>query len=426
LLPVDKSSLRQQASSIWWAGTRAVDGQQLIEASLLLDNDKFTVDSVELNLNDYDRIVVVGGGKATASMTRGLIQWIRRHRRFDGIVVEGWVNVPEGHEFVDDRIVVYPARPAGLNEPTLESIAGTEQMIRLLKSADHRTLGIVLISGGGSALICQPAENVTLDDKLALIRKMSADGATIQDINAMRTRLSRVKGGGMARSFNGRDLVTLIISDVLGDPIESIASGPTYIAPQDASLRFDNNIVLLGNNAIAVDEAGMLAESLGFNHLMHCQITGGETAEQAGVNLAETILEMLRGQNSHRHDAVITGGEPVVHLADASIRGKGGRNQQLILAAYRKLQQFELSADEWDRFVLLSGGTDGEDGPTDAAGAIIDGAVHQRAVQLQLDIEDSLRRNDAYTFFEAAGGLFKTGPTNTNVCDLRVGLVRHK
>jgi glycerate 2-kinase len=425
LLPVDKPSLRQQAISIWWAGTQAVEGQRLIESTLSLDGDQLTIDSVALNLSDYDRIVVVGGGKATASMARGLIQWIRRHRRFETIAVEGWVNVPQGHEFVDHSIMVHPARPAGINEPTLESIAGTEQMIRLLTSADHRTLGIVLISGGGSALICQPAEKVTLNDKLALIRKMSAEGATIQEINAMRTRLSRVKGGGMARSFSGRDLVTLIISDVLGDPIESIASGPTYIAAEDSSLRFANNIVLLGNNAIAVDEAGIRAESLGFNHLMHCQITGGETAEQAGENLAETLLEMLRGQNSHRHDAVITGGEPVVHLADASIRGKGGRNQQLILAAYRKLRRSDLTAEEWNRLFLLSGGTDGEDGPTDAAGAMIDGVVHQRAVELRLDIEDALRRNDAYNFFKAAGGLFQTGPTRTNVCDLRVGLVRH-
>jgi glycerate 2-kinase len=425
LLPADKPSLREQAVSIWWAGTQAVDGQRLIADSLSVDGDDFIVDSVELNLNDYDRIVVVGGGKATASMTRGLIQWMQRHPRFGKMAVEGWVNVPEGHEFEDRRIVVHPARPAGVNEPTLKSIAGTEQMTRLLKSADPRTLGIVLISGGGSALICQPAEGVTLDDKLALVRKMSAEGATIQEINAMRTRLSRVKGGGMARSFNGRDLVTLIISDVLGDPIESIASGPTYIAQDDTSLRFGNHIVLLGNNAVAVDEAGIRAESLGFNHLMHCQTAAGETAEQAGENLAETIIEILRNQNSHRHDAVITGGEPVVHLADASIRGKGGRNQQLILAAYRRLRESDLSPKEWNHLVLLSGGTDGEDGPTDAAGAMIDGAIHQRAVQLQLDIDDSLRRNDAYTFFEAAGGLFKTGPTHTNVCDLRVGLVRH-
>ena len=183
-------------------------------------------------------------------------------------------------------------------------------------------------------------------------------------------------------------------------------------------------IHVVANNAVAVDAAGVMAEQLGYNHVMHCGRGEQPTAERAGVEHAEQLLNLLRrGSDQHRVDALITGGEPTVTLCDAAIRGRGGRNQQLILAAYQRLLSAGLSDADWQRLTLLSGGTDGEDGPTDAAGAFIDAAVHRQAAGLGLDVEDFLRRNDAYTFFRRCGGLVRTGATGTNVCDVRVGLV---
>jgi glycerate-2-kinase len=250
----------------------------------------------------------------------------------------------------------------------------------------------------------------------------------------------------------------MVLSDVLGDPIDLIASGPTV---PDTSVRNDalrvlerfdpdrqlpesvyrclreppssntpphacpSTVVMLGNNALAVDEAGIQAESLGYNHVMQSATQSEDAAEYIGRHLADMTVHMLRADPSgHRTDCLITGGEPTVQLADVAVRGKGGRNQQLVLAAYQRLLTHELTEDEWNRVAILSGGTDGEDGPTDAAGAYIDAAVHTSAEDQSLDIADSLARNDAYRFFQAAGGLLITGPTGTNVCDVRVAVVR--
>jgi glycerate 2-kinase len=245
---------------------------------------------------------------------------------------------------------------------------------------------------------------------------------------------------------------------VLGDPLDMIASGPTVpdTTTADDALRvlrkFDPDhslpkqiyavladepppdpneqycpytTIVIGNNAVAVDEAGIRAERLGYNHAMQSANQPEGSAEQVGRSLAEMTVKMLRADpQRHRTDCLITGGEPTVTLAPAIQRGLGGRNQQLVLAAYQHLRSANLTDPEWDRFALLSGGTDGEDGPTDAAGAVLDGHVHRRAVESDLDVADYLRRNDAYAFFNACGGLLKTGPTGTNVCDLRVVVVK--
>jgi hydroxypyruvate reductase len=248
-------------------------------------------------------------------------------------------------------------------------------------------------------------------------------------------------------------LVTLIISDVLGDPLDVIASGPTVVdtsTPSEALTvlrRFDprrqhvpesvyrvlekrsgapvakapgslsviNEVI--GNLAVAVDAAGMEAERRGYSHAMHVARELEGAAEDAGRHLAHMALQMRRESGP---DCLITGGEPVVQLAAESERGRGGRNQQLVLAA---LQDWQFHGATGEGIVLLSGGTDGEDGPTDAAGAIIDATSLAQAAALSLDAGEYLRRNNAYRFFEACGGLIKTGPTNTNVCDVRVVVV---
>jgi glycerate-2-kinase len=195
--------------------------------------------------------------------------------------------------------------------------------------------------------------------------------------------------------------------------------------------------LVIGNNAVAVDAGGAEAERRGYSHAMHAATHLEGPAEDMGRDLAQMVLRMLSASGP---DCLITGGEPTVKLAPPEIRGKGGRNQQLVLAGLVKLLNAERGTRNVEhdtdasnsaprselpapRFALLSAGTDGEDGPTDAAGAVIDAESIARMRALYIDPADFLRRNDAYTFFDQVGGLIKTGPTHTNVCDVRVALV---
>jgi hydroxypyruvate reductase len=279
---------------------------------------------------------------------------------------------------------------------------------------------------------------------------MSAAGANIEQLNAVRRQVSLVKGGGLARASSAGRLVTLVISDVLGDPLEAIASGPTIVGESttaqdalavlnDLHLRDDPAIgaivrylqrraaeatkpstprthvshFILGNNASAVDAAGVEAERLGYSHAMISAARCEGAAEEVGQSLAKMALAMRRERGP---DCLISGGEPTVALVDESHRGKGGRNQQLALAALTELGNCQGIA-------LLSAGTDGEDGPTDAAGAFVTEEVLRAARLHAADPSFYLARNDAYNFFRQTGGLFITGPTQTNVCDLRVVVV---
>lgn len=442
------------AIAIWQAGLTSVLAGPLVASQLRIEHDQLCIDYHHFSRADFDRILVVGAGKAATAMAAEIVKQV------DGwLPVSGWINVPAGTEQPIDGVVTHPARPASVNEPTDEGVAGTKRILELVSSAGPRDLVLTLISGGGSALMPLPKKGITLKDKVSVIRQLSGNGASIDELNTVRKHLSDVKGGGLLRACRSGHLVTLLLSDVLGDPLDLIASGPTvpdYSGCNDALRvleRFDpgrqlpgsiyrclrqpasstttqqvcpSTVVMLGNNALAVDEAGIKAESLGYNHVMQSATQSEGAAEDIGRHLADMTVQMLRADPSgHRTDCLITGGEPTVCLADAAVRGKGGRNQQLVLAAYQRLLTHDLTDQEWSRVAILSGGTDGEDGPTDAAGAYIDAAVHESAGNQSLDIADSLARNDAYHFFEAAGGLLITGPTGTNVCDVRVAVVDH-
>lgn len=449
------TKLTDDATEIWNAGVDAVRAKPLIKRTVESTGDCLVIDQHRWSREDFDRILVVGGGKAGTAMAEGLLEAIG-----DWLPVTGWINVPEGTQRSLPGIQVHPARPAGLNEPTEAGVIGTREMLHTIENAGPRDLVIALISGGGSALMPAPVEGVSLDDKVAVTRFLSGAGADITQLNAVRKHLSRTKGGGMLRACRGGHLVTLVLSDVLGDPLDLIASGPTvpdpshvqeaidvleqfdtnrtlpsaiYRALEDSANQSDHRLdastcpfttIVIGNNALAVDEAGLRAESLGYNHTMHSAASSEGSAEEVGRHLAELTWKMLhQNKSEHRSDCLITGGEPTVQLIAKEQRGLGGRNQQLVLAAYQHLLAKGLSAEAWDKLCILSGGTDGEDGPTDAAGGVIDGRVHHRSIELGLDVDDHLRRCDAYSFLKRANGLLTTGPTGTNVCDLRVCLV---
>jgi hydroxypyruvate reductase len=295
-------------------------------------------------------------------------------------------------------------------------------------------------------LLPAPIEGLSLQSKIELTQEIAARGGNIHELNTMRRELSRIKGGGLARACRAGQLVSLILSDVLGDDLSVIASGPTVHSESTPELAIEvlhkfqlqdhpagseairllrearalnhaepgshcqvTNIII-GNNATAVDAAGIEAERLGYSHAMISARGPEGSAEDVAAKLVEMAVTM---REESEPDCLISGGEPTVILCDAAERGRGGRNQQLALAALDKL-------DDWRSLALVSGGTDGEDGPTDAAGAFVDQQIAEQSQRLQLGPQQFLRRNDAYHFFDQVGGLIKTGPTHTNVCDLRV------
>lgn len=441
-------ALRRDALQIWRAGVAGVDSARLVREAVRVEDGLLCIADDALALDSIKTIKVVGAGKAGSGMACGLLEALGEKLLLEK-QVSGWINVPADCAHDLPPLVLHAARPAGVNEPTEEGAFGARRILEIAGSLDADDLCFCLISGGASALLPGPVDAISLADKLAVTRHLSAAGATINELNAVRKQLSLIKGGGLARACRAGRMVTLIISDVLGDPLDVIASGPSVPdrgSPEQALAvleRFDarqagisaavfdylvqksratlpppacqvTNLVI-GNNATAVDAAGMEAERLGYSHAMTSARASEGPAEEVGRHLAQMALLMQRQPGPN---CLISGGEPVVKLPQLSERGLGGRNQQLALAALESL-----TAARCEGIALLSGGTDGEDGPTDAAGAAIDADVFASARRQRLDMADYLRRCDAYRFFQAAGGLIKTGPTHTNVCDLRVVLV---
>jgi hydroxypyruvate reductase len=443
------AELRADAERIWRAGVAGVMPDLLVREHVQIEENWLVVGDEAIDLNQIERIAIVGGGKAAGAMAASLESVLGQKRLQEKDVV-GWVNVPADCIVPTSRVQLHAARPAGVNEPRAEGVEGTQRILEIVASLGPADLCFCVLTGGGSALLPAPVAGVSLDDKIRVTQLLSAAGANIEQLNTVRRILSRVKGGGLARACRAGRLVSLIISDVLGDPLEAIASGPTVISkrtrPADALAVLDelelsdepdiNRVVhylreqsreelrqpaattnvtdlILGNNATAVDAAGVVAERLGYSHAMISATRSEGAAEGVGRHLAEMAVRMRREPGP---DCLISGGEPTVELANENVRGKGGRNQQLALAALKTL-------DDWEGVVLLSGGTDGEDGPTDAAGAFVTADIVREARRQGLDPRDFLARNDAYHFFERTGGLFVTGPTQTNVCDLRVIVV---
>jgi hydroxypyruvate reductase len=446
------TQLRTDALAIWHAGVEAVRSDRLLRDNVRVDGGWLLIGDEAIALGDVRRIVVVGAGKAGAGMAAGLEEALGPAVLAEK-QVSGWINVPADCVFELGTIHLHPARPPGINEPTEAGALGATKILDLVASLGPDDLCLCLLSGGGSALLPAPVASISLAEKAAVTQLLSAAGANIAELNTVRKQLSRIKGGSLARACHAGRLISLIISDVLGDPLDVIASGPTVPdshTPADAlailehySLAREPRIaaavaylrqqaapsrpaksptcrvtnLVIGNNAVAVDAAGVEAERRGYSHAMNAATKLEGPAEDVGRHLAEMALRM-RAESGP--DCLITGGEPTVKLAPAAIRGKGGRNQQLVLAALEELLR---RGSRLEGLALLSGGTDGEDGPTDAAGAIIDEPLAAQLATGPLDPADCLRRNDAYTLFDSLGALIKTGPTHTNVCDIRVLVV---
>ncbi len=454
-MPTDQ--LVAHAHQIWQAALESVRSARLMREAVQVDGGTLVIDGEPIDLKTVRRIAVIGGGKAGAGMAEEL-EAILGERVLAEKQVTGWVNVPDDCVRSLHQIQLHAARPPGRNEPTEAGVDGVQRMLEIVDSLSSLDLCLALISGGGSALMPAPVDGVPLADKLALTRYLSAAGANIAELNIVRKQLSKIKGGGLAHHCNAGRLVSLIISDVLGDPLDVIASGPTVPDTSTAADALDvlyrfgtieQNIapaaieylsrrvgqarrgrrptvasacqiqnIIIGNNARAVDAAGIAAERLGYSHAM-VAATGLEgPVEEIGRHLARMAMQMRDTQGPN---CLISGGEGTVRLAPESERGLGGRNQQLVLAALCELLEHDPRRGEG--IAILSGGTDGEDGPTDAAGAWFDAASIAEVRRSALEPAEYLRRNDAYHFFESLGALLKTGPTHTNVCDVRVVVV---
>lgn len=447
-----KRDLCRDAQAIWQAGVDAVRSERLIADAVQRNGDLLTICNREFHLPDLGRIAVVGAGKAGAGMAAA-IETVLGATIVDRLVV-GWVNVPADCVRPLQQITLHAARPAGVNEPTEAGVFGTEQILQIVSSLTSRDLCIVLISGGGSALLPAPVAGLTLADKQAVTRFLMQSGATISELNTVRKQLSQIKGGNLARACRAGATMTLIISDVVGDPLEIIASGPTVadtstpaaalavlkkfsarppivpaaifaVLEQAAKVHsrpaaippgVENHVI--GNNAGALNAAAKWAVELGYEVESLGSSNQGD-ADAEGRALAERCLARRASRSpTSAPVCLLSGGEPVVRLAPTKQPRLGGRNQQLALAALTRLWD-----DGMEQIAVLSGGTDGEDGPTDAAGACASAHVIDRARALKLNPRSYLAINDAYHFFAQAGGLIQTGPTHTNVMDLRVALV---
>ncbi len=457
--------LREQAQAIWEAGVAAVSSERLVRNVIHRDDRTLSICGHTWDTNSLDRIIVLGVGKAGSGMATAVEAALSEE--LTDAKVSGWVNVPGDCVRPLRRIVLHAARPAGVNEPTEEGVFGTQRILELAHSAGPNDLVLVLISGGGSALAPAPIPGITLADKLAVTRFLMRSGASIQELNTVRKHLSLFKGGGLARAASqSRAVIALIISDVIGDPLDVIASGPTVedtstaeeaiavlerfraqppqvpasvfkslksvprpsgSGPHEQPRPFsdgrgtvlNSRNIVIGNNATALAAATAKAQELGFAVRSLGSNTAGE-ARTVGRELAELCRRIRDGQADVTPPVcVLSGGEPVVKLAPTDQPRKGGRNQEVALAALQHLWN-----DSLDRIAILSGGTDGEDGPTNAAGAVVDESLRQAAVAKGLDPAEFLAINNSYPFFEQTDGLLLTGPTHTNVMDLRVVVVR--
>lgn len=437
--------LRSDGKEIFHHALRAVDPVEAVKRHLKLGREGLAVNGKVYSLRDYSRISVTGGGKAGASMASA-VEEILGDR-----ITQGVINVKYGHLTELKRVKL---NEVGHPIPDQRGVSGAEEIGELLEQLGKDDLVICLISGGGSALLPSPAEGISLEDKQKMTNLLLECGANINEINAIRKHISKLKGGGLARLAYPSTVISLILSDVVGDPLDVIGSGPTVPdnstfgecmailrkynlsekVPESIKARFQRGIkgeieetpkagnpifektynVIIGSNIIAVKAAEQRARELGYQPLILSTFIEGETREAAKVHAA-IAKEIVKTNHPIGPPAcVISGGETTV-----TIRGKGlgGRNQEFVLASALDIQGLK-------DVVVLSGGTDGTDGPTDAAGAIADVDTVRRAHELGLEPAAYLEHNDSYHFFEKLGDLLVTGPTNTNVMDLRLILVQ--
>ena len=436
-MQIPSSPIKSLLKKILGRGLDAVNAYAAVGRAISQDGAVFTIGRHRYDLNNYERVVVVGAGKATASMALAVEQKLGRwlHR--------GFVVVKQGHGLPMKRILV---AEAGHPVPDGFGQRAGAKLCAMVSALGQRDLLIVLLSGGASSLLPAPVAGVTFADKQRTTKMLLRCGAIIHEINTVRKHLSRIKGGRLAESTEAT-VVTLILSDVLGDDFSTIASGPTRpdpttygeavailkryrlwsTVPQRVRQHLDRGCRglvretpkpgailfhrvhhhLVGNNGVAVRAVVRAAREAGFRTILHEAITG--EAREAGQRfgaIAKTLL--CKGRPLRRPCCIVAGGETTVIVTG---NGTGGRAQEFATAAALEIAGL---ARVW----VVAIGTDGTDGPTDAAGAVVDGDTVARAQQLQINLAGALRRHNTYPALKKLQQLIVTGPTGTNVNDL--------
>jgi hydroxypyruvate reductase len=440
----DTAALRRHVVQILGAAVGAADPRAAVHRSLRWDGSSLVAADRVYPLAPSSRLFVVGAGKASARMA-GAVEDIVGDRITAGVVVTKYAYV--------ESLRTVALIEAGHPLPDAAGRRGAQRIVDLVGQAAEDDLILLLISGGGSALMPLPAEGITLEEKIVTTDLLLRAGATIYDLNMVRKHLSQIKGGWLARHAAPARVVALVLSDVLGNPLDVIASGPAVPDPTTfadtvavvrrfglwdrlpASVRrhlergaageapetpkpgdpvFANvHTVIIGDISAAAGAAAERAEALGYQVQLGATDVQGE-ARDVGAEFGAAVR---RTHDALRPDSMATctimGGETTVTVRGA---GRGGRNQELALGAAPPIAGLP-------QVLIASFGTDGTDGPTDAAGAVVDGTTLSRAQAIGVDPQASMASNDTYAFFRALGDLIITGPTNTNVNDLWVGLV---
>jgi hydroxypyruvate reductase len=442
----------EDLKNIYRDAVREVDPAALIQSRVKKDGRTLWIRSPDTNISEdlsrYKQVIVLGVGKASARMASAIENILGDE------LSEGFVITKYGHGLKLRKI---KGMEAGHPVPDENSLEGARILAQMAAAADENTLIINLISGGGSSLFCLPAEGISLEDKRQTTKALLASGADIDEMNCIRKHISQVKGGGLARIASPARLINLILSDVIGDRIDTIASGitapdtttfqdalsivrkyaledklpqavrdhlsqgaqgkiPETPKASDPAFRDTVNIIL-GNNTLACNAAYATAKRLGYDTRILSATLAGEASE-AGSYFAQLAKEIDSGKAGiAKPAAMIAGGETTVTIRG---KGKGGRNQEMALAFAIELHKILPCSSN---IFFLSAGTDGSDGPTDAAGAFVTPAIMEKMKAISAQAAASLAENDAYNFFSNTGDLFKTGPTYTNVCDMQILLV---
>jgi len=430
---------RRRYLDILQAALQAVDPYQAVRDHLHVENGVLWAGRERLTLAQFRRILVVGAGKGGAPMARAVEDVLGT------LLTAGLVVVKHGHRSPTERIEIIEA---GHPIPDKAGIAAGARVLDLVASAGKDDLVLALISGGGSALLEAPA-GITLPDLQGMTDTLLACGATIHEMNCLRKHMSYVKGGQLARVASPATLVTLVLSDVVGSPLDVIASGPTVadtstwtdawavvekyalteVLPNAVTTRLQAGVrgeladtpkpgdpifervvtQIVGDNRVAALAACQRAQEFGYHTLLLTTYLEGEASTVAGLAVALAREIVASGQPVAAPACLILGGETTVRLGNAS--GKGGRNQELALAA-------AIGVAGRPQITIAALATDGNDGPTDSAGGLVDGETVALGRQAGLDAGTRLQRHDAYPFLQTTGDLLRCGPTRTNVNDL--------
>ncbi len=442
--------VRELAWQIMRAALDAVEpGAAVLKHLRLVGNRLLVSGEQSYVLDEFDRVLVIGAGKAGAPMAAAVAD-ILGERLNGGVVVVKHGHTLDGPSTTGPIEIVEAGHPI----PDRAGLCGARHIADLLHDTTERDLIICLLSGGGSALMTLPAYGISLADSQALTQILLGCGATINEINTIRKHISQLKGGQLARLASPATVVSLVLSDVVGDPLDVIASGPTVPDPSTFSDAWEvlarygvvddvppsivgyltaglqgvvadtpkpgdplfervHNVVV-GSNRLAARAAAAEAARLGFATTLLTTFLEGE-AREVGKVIAGLVKGLASGEMTYleRPACLIAGGETTVTLSGKE--GQGGRNQEMALAT-------ALALNGWDGVLVACLATDGSDGPTDAAGAFADGTTVARAAELGMDAQLFLSRHDAYRFFKQLDDLIVTGPTRTNVNDLIVAL----